>query len=211
MPNESIELKIKGMHCAGCVGTIERALNQVEGVEKAVVNLTLEKARVAGEVRVDQLIQAIENTGYGAEHIEQLEVSPEDRPDENLNRSKHPMVFAWVVTAIIMLWMIPNWISGIMWPSDTLYIHGMIGLSVIVLVFPGRETLKSAWRSAIHFSPNMDVLHSFGVFSMFGDRWFKSHGNEYSLICGHCGNDYGLSFNRAIYGSKSQRKVVPGH
>ena len=40
MPNESIELKIKGMHCAGCVGTIERALNQVEGVEKAVVNLT---------------------------------------------------------------------------------------------------------------------------------------------------------------------------
>ena len=54
MSNESIELKIKGMHCAGCVGTIERALNQVEGVEKAVVNLTLEKARVAGEVRVDQ-------------------------------------------------------------------------------------------------------------------------------------------------------------
>ena len=86
MPNESIELKINGMHCAGCVGIIERALHQVEGVEKAVVNLTLEKARVAGEVRVDQLIQAIENTGYGAEHIEQLEISPEDRSNENLNR-----------------------------------------------------------------------------------------------------------------------------
>ena len=34
MSNKSIELKIKGMHCAGCVGTIERALNQVEGVSK---------------------------------------------------------------------------------------------------------------------------------------------------------------------------------
>ncbi len=187
MPNESIELKIKGMHCAGCVGTIERALNQVEGVSKAVVNLTLEKARVAGEVRVDQLIQAIENTGYGAEHIEQLEVSPEDRPDENLNRSKHQMVFAWVVTAIIMLWMIPNWISGIMWPSDTLYIYGMIGLSVIVLVFPGRETLKSAWRSAIHLSPNMDVLIALGSLACLVTGGLKAMGMNIHSFAGIAG------------------------
>ncbi|MEO2186060.1 MAG: heavy metal translocating P-type ATPase [bacterium] len=187
MPNESIELKIKGMHCAGCVGTIERALNQVEGVSKAVVNLTLEKARVAGEVRVDQLIQAIENTGYGAEHIEQLEVSPEDRPDENLNRSKHQMVFAWVVTAIIMLWMIPYWISGIMWPSDTLYIYGMIGLSVIVLVFPGRETLKSAWRSAIHFSPNMDVLIALGSLACLVTGGLKAMGMNIHSFAGIAG------------------------
>lgn len=182
MPNESIELKIKGMHCAGCVGTIERALNQVEGVSKAVVNLTLEKARVTGEVRVDQLIQAIENTGYGAEHIEQLEISPEDKPDENLNRSKHQMVFAWVATTIIMLWMIPNWISGIMWPSDTSYMYGMIGLSVIVLVFPGWETLKSAWRSAIHFSPNMDVLIALGSLACLVTGGLKAMGmNIYSF------------------------------
>ena len=187
MPNESIELKIKGMHCAGCVGTIERALNQVEGVEKAVVNLTLEKARVAGEVRVDQLIQAIENTGYGAEHIEQLEISPEDRPDENLNRSKHQMVFAWVATTIIMLWMIPNWISGIMWPSETLYIYGMIGLSVIVLVFPGRETLKSAWRSAIHFSPNMDVLIALGSLACLVTGGLKATGMNIHSFAGIAG------------------------
>ena len=187
MLNESIELKIKGMHCAACVGTIERALNQVEGVEKAVVNLTLEKARVAGEVRVDQLIQAIENTGYGAEHIEQLEISPEDRPDENLNRSKHQMVFAWVATTIIMLWMIPNWISGIMWPSETLYIYGMIGLSVIVLVFPGRETLKSAWRSAIHFSPNMDVLIALGSLACLVTGGLKATGMNIHSFAGIAG------------------------
>ena len=187
MSNKSIELKIKGMHCAGCVGTIERALIQVEGVEKAVVNLTLEKARVAGEVRVDQLIQAIENTGYGAEHIEQLEISPEDRPDENLNRSKHQMVFAWVATTIIMLWMIPNWISGIMWPSETLYIYGMIGLSVIVLVFPGRETLKSAWRSAIHFSPNMDVLIALGSLACLVTGGLKATGMNIHSFAGIAG------------------------
>ena len=187
MSNKSIELKIKGMHCAGCVGTIERALNQVEGVSKAVVNLTLEKARVAGEVRVDQLIQAIENTGYGAKHIEQLEISPEDKPDENLNRSKHQMVFAWVATTIIMLWMIPNWISGIMWPSDTLYICGMISLSVIVLVFPGRETLNSAWRSAIHFSPNMDVLIALGSLACLVTGGLKAAGMNIHSFAGIAG------------------------
>ena len=187
MSNKSIELKIKGMHCAGCVGTIERALNQVEGVSKAVVNLTLEKARVAGEVRVDQLIQAIENTGYGAKHIEQLEISPEDKPDENLNRSKHQMVFAWVATTIIMLWMIPNWISGIMWPSDTLYIYGMISLSVIVLVFPGRETLNSAWRSAIHVSPNMDVLIALGSLACLVTGGLKAAGMNIHSFAGIAG------------------------
>ena len=187
MPNESIELKINGMHCAGCVGIIERALHQVEGVEKAVVNLTLEKARVAGEVRVDQLIQAIENTGYGAEHIEQLEISPEDRSNENLNRSKYQMVFAWVATTIIMLWMIPNWISGIMWPSETLYIYGMIGLSVIVLVFPGREALKSAWRSAIHFSPNMDVLIALGSLACLVTGGLKAMGMNIHSFAGIAG------------------------
>ena len=187
MPNETIQLKIKGMHCAGCVSTIERALIQVEGVEKAVVNLTLEKARVAGEVRVDQLIQAIKKTGYGAEHIEQLEATPEDRPDKDLNRSKHQMVFAWVVTSIIMLWMIPNWISGIMWPSDTLYMYGMIGLSVIVLVFPGRETLKSAWRSAIHFSPNMDVLIVLGSLACLVTGGLKAMGMNIHSFAGVAG------------------------
>ena len=187
MSNKSIELKIKGMHCAGCVGTIERALNQVEGVSKAVVNLTLEKARVAGEVRVDQLIQAIENTGYGAKHIEQLEISLEDKLDENLNRSKYQMVFAWVATTIIMLWMIPNWISGIMWPSDTLYIYGMISLSVIVLVFPGRETLNSAWRSAIHFSPNMDVLIALGSLACLVTGGLKAAGMNIHSFAGIAG------------------------
>ena len=160
--SNSVELKIKGMHCSACVVTVERALNKVDGVQKSAVNLTLEKARIEGNVSSDQLIKAVERTGYEAELIEGDKPPQDDNPDKKLNHAKHQMVFAWVATTIIMLWMIPNWISGIMWPSDTLYIYGMIGLSVIVLVFPGRETLKSAWRSARHFSPNMDVLIALG-------------------------------------------------
>ncbi len=187
MPNESIELKIKGMHCAGCVGTVERALHKVDGVENAVVNLTLEKARVDGNVKFDQLIEAIENTGYEAERIDQRVQQDSATPDESLSIAKTNMVFAWVATTIIMLWMIPNWISGIMWPSDTLYIYGMIGLSVIVLVFPGRETLKSAWRSAIHFLPNMDVLIALGSLACLVTGGLKARGMEIHSFAGIAG------------------------
>jgi copper chaperone CopZ len=57
--SNSVELKIKGMHCSACVVTVERALNKVDGVQKSAVNLTLEKARIEGNVSSDQLIKAL--------------------------------------------------------------------------------------------------------------------------------------------------------
>ena len=41
--NKFMELTIEGMHCAGCVSTVEKALQNVEGVKSAIVNLALEK------------------------------------------------------------------------------------------------------------------------------------------------------------------------
>jgi copper chaperone CopZ len=61
--SNSVELKIKGMHCSACVITVERALNKVAGVHKSAVNLTLEKARIEGDASLDQLIKAVEETG----------------------------------------------------------------------------------------------------------------------------------------------------
>ena len=48
MPAEKtrLDLPVKGMHCAACVGKVERALQGVPGVEKAVANLATERATV---------------------------------------------------------------------------------------------------------------------------------------------------------------------
>ena len=40
---------IKGMHCASCVGVIERSLKKVDGIIDANVNLATEKATVTFE------------------------------------------------------------------------------------------------------------------------------------------------------------------
>ena len=59
-------LEVKGMHCASCVGRVERALGKVPGVELAVVSLLGEKASVHGndQVTSQQLVQAVEKAGF---------------------------------------------------------------------------------------------------------------------------------------------------
>jgi Cu+-exporting ATPase len=41
-----LDFPVKGMHCAGCVGKVERALLAAPGVQQAVVNLATERATV---------------------------------------------------------------------------------------------------------------------------------------------------------------------
>ncbi|WP_267242653.1 heavy metal translocating P-type ATPase [Streptomyces sp. PR69] len=63
------ELAIGGMTCASCAARIERKLNRIDGVE-ATVNYATEKAQVrfhdGADVSVDDLIAAVEATGYTA-------------------------------------------------------------------------------------------------------------------------------------------------
>ncbi|MDX1619040.1 MAG: heavy metal translocating P-type ATPase [Balneolaceae bacterium] len=63
-------LRIEGMHCAGCVKSVEQALNKLEGVEKAAVNLATETASVeydSGKVGKDELARAVKDAGYEVE------------------------------------------------------------------------------------------------------------------------------------------------
>src|ERR1700736_1822378 len=62
-----VTLPIAGMTCASCVRRIEKALNRVEGVQDASVNLATERAQVIfdpAEVTIDQMRAAVQKAGY---------------------------------------------------------------------------------------------------------------------------------------------------
>tara|TARA_E500000178_G_C17035691_1_gene763252 strand:- start:6488 stop:6916 length:429 start_codon:yes stop_codon:yes gene_type:complete len=71
------ELIIDGAGCASCVGKIETALKNVNGVENAQMNFALRTVVVDGEVDSEDLVQAIESIGYNAR-------SAEDTSDDEL-------------------------------------------------------------------------------------------------------------------------------
>jgi copper chaperone CopZ len=62
---QTIELNIQGMTCGACVGHVTRGLQNVAGVQSAVVDLATASARVSGqELDAARLIEAVEEEGY---------------------------------------------------------------------------------------------------------------------------------------------------
>ena len=62
-------IPIRGMHCASCAQTIEKALKETPGITEANVNLASEKAYVTYDSSIaaeDEVIAAINATGYEA-------------------------------------------------------------------------------------------------------------------------------------------------
>jgi Cu+-exporting ATPase len=64
---QTITLPIKGMTCASCVSHVQRALDKVEGVTEAMVNLATEQATVSfipALVSPETLDEAVRDAGY---------------------------------------------------------------------------------------------------------------------------------------------------
>ncbi|SHF34032.1 Cu+-exporting ATPase [Litoreibacter ascidiaceicola] len=62
-----LSFEIEGLSCASCVGRAERALQAVQGVASAAVNLATSRAEVdADGANAEALVQALSNAGYPA-------------------------------------------------------------------------------------------------------------------------------------------------
>ncbi|MCM3716920.1 heavy metal translocating P-type ATPase [Fictibacillus phosphorivorans] len=68
MNKSETTLQISGMTCAACAIRIEKGLNKLEGVDKASVNLALEKSTVSYDpnlIKVSDIEKKIQDLGYG--------------------------------------------------------------------------------------------------------------------------------------------------
>jgi Cu+-exporting ATPase len=169
-PRRKQTFRVGGMHCAGCSSAVEKKLNGLEGVE-AAVSLASETATVTfpETLGFEGLRKVVEDAGY------ELEAPPEtgedravlerrrlERGREKLATARRRMWIAWGLTVPVMAWMIPEMFFGVAWPTRLAFDLGMVLLALPVLVGPGRDTLRGAWRSARGLVPNMDVLIAMG-------------------------------------------------
>ncbi len=171
VPTETASLSVGGMTCASCVAHVQRALSKVPGVVEANVNLATKKATltfVPGIADSAAFRAAVHDAGYEvldtpdeakASSVDALE----DEAERKMAESRYRMRVAWVFTAIIMLWMIPEMFFGVMWPNDTVFNLGMIVLALPVLFWVGRKTYSSGVRAALHGYANMDTLITLGT------------------------------------------------
>jgi len=168
--SETVALSVGGMSCASCVAHVEHALSALPGVLSVAVNLATEKATVSyipSLVGVSKLEQAVVDAGYEIRPSERegtTEGSSEStREARNMREARRRMVIAWAFTLPIVVWMLPEMLAGIAWPSELAFKLGMLGLALPVLFWAGRRTYVAAWRTTIHGAPNMDALIALGT------------------------------------------------
>ena len=161
--------RIAGMHCSACVGSVERSLNAVDGVE-ASVSLPAESATLTltRDVGFEELAAAVEGAGYEIEPIAEVDRGEAERSrlaeaEARSREAWRTMWTAWALTVPAMVWMLPEMIAGVRWPSPLVFDLGVTALGAAVLIGPGGSTLRSAWRSARGRTPNMDVLIALGA------------------------------------------------
>lgn len=156
-----VSLKISGMSCASCAITVEKALNKLEGVKSANVNLATERATVEYLPELVSILdfrKAVQDVGYGVESEEEV-----DKSVEEMSKAHLRMLIAWAFTVPIIGLMIPEMAFGLAWPNETIHNLILILLAVPVLFWAGLPTLASAAKAVSHKTANTDVLIMMGT------------------------------------------------
>ena len=153
-------LIVPAMHCAGCMGKVERALQAVPGVVSARVNLSARQVRVTHlqGMTVPQLVAALEGVGFASQpRGEDMQATP-----SAVKGLLAPLAVAGFGMMNVMLLSVGNW-SGADGSTRHLFhwLSALIGVPAIV--YAGRPFFRSAFSALRRGRTNMDVPISIGV------------------------------------------------
>lgn len=164
-------LSIGGMSCAGCVTTVERALQAVPGVAEANVNFAEHTATVHGEVEIPELIKAVQDVGYEASELssgaDESEKAAAERDEYRQRLREAAAAGAVGVPLLLMGWLgkMPP-ISGLGW----WFWLGVGIVTLAVMIYSGGRFFRGAWKSFLNHNANMDTLIALGT----GAAWLFS-------------------------------------
>ena len=160
------------MNCAGCVSSVEKALNGVSGVSSANVNFAEHTALVEGDVALQSLVDAVQSAGYDAQELTGAEDESEKEAAE-LAQYRKLLKMAALAAAVGfpqfifgMSGLLPGFESG----AGRLFWFVIGRLTAVVLYYSGGHFFSGAWKSARNHNANMDTLIALGT----GTAWIYS-------------------------------------
>ena len=163
-----LDLPVRGMHCAACVGKVERALKAVPGVTDATVNLATERVRVElgpEPAAPAQLRAAVAAAGYAIP--EEIAVTPETREREQADRAREvarlqvKLVVGAVLALPVLLGGMPEvfpWTPGWLRDPRVLWL-----LTTPVQFWVGGQFHSACVRELRHRAASMNTLVSIGT------------------------------------------------
>jgi P-type Cu+ transporter len=173
-------LSVGGMHCASCVGRVEKALRAAQGVREASVNLATGRAYVKladGASDAEAIAAAIRGAGFEAEPLldpaEQAARETAARSDEAQTLRNAFLLAATLTLPIFVLEMGAHLVPGFgAWLAATL---GTRPLHLLLFVLatgvqfgPGMRFYRSGWPALAGGAPDMNSLVMLGSSAAWG-------------------------------------------
>ncbi len=172
--SQTLSLLIKGMTCASCVASVEKALLSVEGVQSAQVNLAEQSALVKANFANPQpLLNAIQSSGYQAEILDdpaQQQAKQQAQLEALQKEHKQSALLGIALGAPLMLWGVFGGNMMIRNSSDQMVWGGIGIICFALLLTAGRHFFINAWQALTHGRATMDTLVALGT----GAAWFYS-------------------------------------
>ncbi|MCS6984114.1 MAG: cation-translocating P-type ATPase [Leptospiraceae bacterium] len=170
MKSEILELKIKGMHCSQCALRIEKSLEGIPGVKRAVVSYPLSHGLVeVSGGKTKEILEAIASSGYQA----QLVKGQDD--DKELYLLRIRLLASLGISVVFLLKMIVHFYHVPLFSIPPL-VEFLLSLPVVFYV--AKPFHRGAWYAIKHKVANMDVLVSLGILLSFGYSTILFFGGE---------------------------------
>ncbi len=169
---ESIQLSITGMKCGGCVSTVEKILNNSDGIENVSVNLLTESAYfeiTQKHLEIETVLKNLKENGFPSK-IYINDFSKKINKSELEKKKKWNKQWIKLTFSLLLLLF-----SGLGHLAEGRYINFPIlgniffhaSLATLALFFPGREIIINGFKSFIKNRPDMDSLVALGVTSAY--------------------------------------------
>ena len=171
------ELHIEGMHCASCVGSVEKALLALPGVLGARVNLATEMAQVdlvTGVADADAMIAVIKGLGYRAVRRDE---AAQDYDAEAARALTAQMRAFWLAVALAspvfvtemgghLFVPLHHWLMAHIGQSPLWTLQFV--LTTLILIGPGRGLMTKGFWSLYRRAPDMNALVALGSSAAYG-------------------------------------------
>jgi Cu+-exporting ATPase len=183
---EEITIVIGGLHCAACVGRVERALTAAPGVESAAVNLATRQARVRYDPRrtgLAALTQVVTEAGYHVEASYREQQAPR-APETEIREVRTRFLVALGLSLPVWLAMLPP-LTAALGLSHHAMAYILLICSTPVMFYSGASFFAGALSAARHRSANMDTLVALGTTAAYGYSAWVTFFPESVAALGH--------------------------
>lgn len=178
---------VTGMSCAACSARVEKAVSKVDGVTSCSVSLLTNSMGVEGSATDAQIVEAVEQAGYGASpkgtatesendkannSLEQLKAAQDALVDRETPKLVNRLIASLIFLVVLMYFSMGHMMWG--WPLPDFFNGNHVAMGLLQLLLTvavmviNQKFFISGFKGLIHGAPNMDTLVALGSAASFG-------------------------------------------